>query len=77
MFERHGCRPSPDAPSQHVQQQPNNPTGVMRELGGFQRVLCMLSLVCASLCDEYNGNYADGFDNEISPERQEGEFGFV
>lgn len=38
-------------------------------------MLCMLSLVCASLCvneAEYDGNYVDGFDNEIS---QEGECG--
>lgn len=34
--------------------------------------------MCASLCAneaEYDGNYVDGFDNEISQERQEGEFG--
>lgn len=78
MFERHSCRPPPDAPGQHVQPQQNNPTGVMPESGDFWRVLCTLGLVCASLCAneaEYDGNYVDGFDNEISRERQEGEFG--
>lgn len=50
----------------------------MPESGDFWRLLCTLSLVCASVCAnqaDYDGNYADGFDNEISLERQEGEFG--
>ncbi|XP_060918233.1 pentraxin-related protein PTX3-like [Labrus mixtus] len=40
------------------------------------RVLCVLGFVCASLCVnevEYEGNYADNYDNEISQDRQEGE----
>ncbi|KAF1374648.1 hypothetical protein PFLUV_G00231290 [Perca fluviatilis] len=39
------------------------------------RVLCVLGLVGASLCVnevEYEGNYADNFDNEISQDQQEG-----
>ncbi|XP_075873765.1 pentraxin-related protein PTX3-like isoform X2 [Nelusetta ayraudi] len=43
----------------------------MRESGGFWRVLCVLSLAFASLCAdeaEYDGNYVDSFDNEISEE---------
>lgn len=41
-------------------------------------MLCTLSLVCSSLCvnqAEFDGNYVDDLDNEISQERQEGEFG--
>lgn len=39
-------------------------------------MLCVLSLVCASSCGneaEYEGNYADSYDNEISQDQQEGE----
>lgn len=41
------------------------------------RVLCVLGFVGASLCVneiEYEGNYADHYDNEISQDQQEGEF---
>lgn len=35
----------------------------------------MLGFVGASLCvNEYEGNYADNYDNEISQAQQEGEF---
>lgn len=47
----------------------------MRVLG-IWRVLCVLSLVCASWCGneaEYEGNYADSYDNQISQDQQEGE----
>lgn len=40
-------------------------------------MLCVLGLVGASLCVnevEYEGNYADNYDNEISQDQQEGEF---
>ncbi|KAM6917636.1 pentraxin-related protein PTX3-like [Lycodopsis pacificus] len=40
------------------------------------RVLCVLGLVGAALCVnelEYQGNYADNYDNEISPGQQDGE----
>ncbi|XP_074548774.1 pentraxin-related protein PTX3-like [Halichoeres trimaculatus] len=40
------------------------------------RVLCVLGFVSASLCVnevEYEGNYADNYDNEISQDQQEGE----
>lgn len=41
------------------------------------RVLCVLGFVGASLCVneiEYEGNYADNYDNEISQDQQGGEF---
>lgn len=41
------------------------------------RVLCVLGFVGASLCVnevEYEGNYADDYDNEISQDQQGGEF---
>lgn len=41
------------------------------------RVLCVLCYVGASLCVnrvEYEMNYADSYDNEISQDQQEGEF---
>ena len=41
------------------------------------RVLCVLGFASASLCVneiEYEGNYADIYDNEISQDQQEGEF---
>ena len=44
---------------------------------GIWRVLCVLGLVGASLCGnevEYEGNYADSYDNEISQDQQGGEF---
>lgn len=40
-------------------------------------MLCVLSYVGASLCVnqvEYEGNYADNYDNEISQDQQEGTF---
>ncbi|KAE8290136.1 Pentraxin-related protein PTX3 [Larimichthys crocea] len=40
------------------------------------RVLCVLGFVGASLCMndfEYEGNYAENYDNEISQDQQEGE----
>uniref|UniRef100_UPI0037E76C07 pentraxin-related protein PTX3-like n=1 Tax=Semicossyphus pulcher TaxID=241346 RepID=UPI0037E76C07 len=40
------------------------------------RVLCVLGFICASRCVnevEYEGNYADSYDNEISQDQQEGE----
>ncbi|XP_029350247.1 pentraxin-related protein PTX3-like [Echeneis naucrates] len=39
-----------------------------------QHVLCVLGFAVASLCvNEYEGNYADNYDNEISEDQQEGE----
>lgn len=40
-------------------------------------VLCLIGFVVTSLCAseiEYEGNYADIYDNEISQDEQEGEF---
>lgn len=40
-------------------------------------MLCVLGFVGASLCMndfEYEGNYAENYDNEISQDQQEGEF---
>ncbi|XP_022606893.1 pentraxin-related protein PTX3-like [Seriola dumerili] len=40
----------------------------------IQHVLCVLGFVVASLCvNEYEGNYTDNYDNEISQDQQEGE----
>ncbi|KAG8013209.1 Pentraxin-related protein PTX3 [Nibea albiflora] len=42
----------------------------------FWRVLCVLVFVGSSLCVnefEYEGNYAENYDNEISQDQQEGE----
>lgn len=46
-------------------------------VSGTWGVLCVLGFVSASLCVnevEYEGNYADNYDNEISQDQQEGEF---
>lgn len=43
----------------------------------MRAILCVLGFVSASLCVneiEYEGNYADIYDNEISQDQQEGEF---
>lgn len=45
-------------------------------VSGTWRVLCVLSLVCASSRGneaEYEGNYADSYDNQISQDQQGGE----
>lgn len=49
----------------------------MHVLGSW-RVLCVLGLAVASLRmdeAELDGNYADDYDNEISRDQREGEFG--
>lgn len=41
------------------------------------RALCVLGFAVVSLCVnevEYDRNYADSYDNEISQDQQEGEF---
>lgn len=45
----------------------------------FRTVLCVLGLLGASLCMnelEYDGNYTDNYDNEMSQDQQGGEFYF-
>ncbi|XP_056249543.1 pentraxin-related protein PTX3-like [Seriola aureovittata] len=40
----------------------------------IRHVLCVLGFAVASLCvNEYEGNYTDNYDNEISQDQQEGE----
>lgn len=40
----------------------------------IQQVLCVLGCVVGALCvSEYEGNYVDNYDNEISQDQQEGE----
>lgn len=44
---------------------------------GMWRVLCVLGFIGASLCVnevEFEGNFAESYDNEISQDKQEGEF---
>lgn len=49
---------------------------VMKVFRPIWRVPYLLGFVAASLCAnemEYEGNYADNYDNEISQDQQEGE----